>query len=182
MPEPSPFAWPAWLEALHPRAAVVGDTDQLALAIRCAETSCDNGGGPFGAAVFDGAGTCLAVGANLVTVLGASILHAEIVALTRAQRAVAHHDLRRANSPVTLATSSEPCAMCFGALPWAGLDRMVYGAPAREAEAVGFDEGPKARTWKRALRSRGIEVVGPRLEARARAVLQRYGDSGGIIY
>ena len=50
--------------------------------------------------------------------------HAEIVALT----AAASHLGSKYLDDCTLYVTLEPCAMCAGALSWAKLDRLVYGA------------------------------------------------------
>ncbi len=50
--------------------------------------------------------------------------HAEIIALT----AAASHLGNKYLEDCTLYVTLEPCAMCAGALSWAKLDRLVYGA------------------------------------------------------
>lgn len=50
--------------------------------------------------------------------------HAEIIALTAASAYLGNKYLEDCTLYVTL----EPCAMCAGALSWAQLDRLVYGA------------------------------------------------------
>lgn len=50
--------------------------------------------------------------------------HAEIIALT----AAAGHLGNKYLDDCTLYVTLEPCAMCAGALSWAKLDRLVYGA------------------------------------------------------
>jgi len=50
--------------------------------------------------------------------------HAEIIALTAAAAHLGNKYLEGCTLYVTL----EPCAMCAGALAWAQLDRLVYGA------------------------------------------------------
>jgi len=50
--------------------------------------------------------------------------HAEIIALT----AAASHLGSKYLDDCTLYVTLEPCAMCAGALSWAKLDRLVYGA------------------------------------------------------
>lgn len=50
--------------------------------------------------------------------------HAEIIALT----AAASHLGNKYLEDCTLYVTLEPCAMCAGALSWAQLDRLVYGA------------------------------------------------------
>lgn len=144
----------------------------------------DGGGGPFAAAVFrmdDGA--LLASGVNLVIAGRCSLLHAEIVALIRAQLQAGSHDLSAAGLPPSeLVTSTEPCAMCLGAITWSGVRGLVYGAAREDAEAIGFDEGDRPPLWKKALERRGIGVLEKILREEAVAVLQEYRAAGGRIY
>jgi hypothetical protein len=72
--------------------------------------------------------------------------------------------------------------MCFGAIPWSGVSRLVCGARDADARAAGFDEGPKLKDWVGALAERGIEVVRDVLHAEATAVFAEYAAAGGAIY
>jgi tRNA(Arg) A34 adenosine deaminase TadA len=140
-------------------------------------------GGPFGAAVFDThTHTLVAPGVNLVTRAKCSSAHAEIVALTIAQRAVEDYDLGSGWRRLELVTSTEPCAMCFGAIGWSGVVRLLCGARDEDARAIGFDEGPKVADWPGELRARGIEVVRDVCRADAAAVLTEYVRAGGELY
>jgi tRNA(Arg) A34 adenosine deaminase TadA len=139
-------------------------------------------GGPFGAAVFEAdSGRLVSVGVNLVEASKCSIAHAEMIAITLAQRAVGHYDLGAAGD-YELATSTEPCAMCLGAIPWSGLRRVVCAAHGEDAAAIGFDEGAKPADWIGELQKRGIEVARGVLRDQARALLRQYARSGGLIY
>jgi tRNA(Arg) A34 adenosine deaminase TadA len=140
-------------------------------------------GGPFGAAVFEAAtGRLVSVGVNLVETSNCSIAHAEMLALTLAQQAVGTYDLGSGQTAYELVTSTEPCAMCLGAIPWSGVRRVVCGAHGEDAGAIGFDEGAKPGDWAGELRRRGIEVVRDVLREEAQAVLQQYAAGGGLIY
>ncbi len=140
-------------------------------------------GGPFGAAVFDEEGRLVAPGVNMVTLANNSVLHAEIVALMLAQKKRGNYDLSDgANRRLELYTSTEPCAMCFGAICWSGISRLVCGASSEDAEAIGFDEGPRYPDRAAELTSRGIDVVLEVCRAEAAAVHRRYVAAGGIIY
>lgn len=140
-------------------------------------------GGPFAAAIFEtDGGRLVAAGVNLVEGSNCSIAHAEMLAIALAQQSIGHYDLARDGVMRELVTSTEPCAMCLGAIPWSGVQRVVCGARGEDACAVGFDEGAKPTDWIGALRSRGIEVVPDLLRRAAQAVLQDYRDSGGTIY
>lgn len=140
-------------------------------------------GGPFGAAIFEAnTGRLIAPGVNLVEPLNCSIAHAEMVAIALAQQNVGSYDLGARGAVCDLVTSTEPCAMCLGAIPWSGVRRVVCGARGEDACAIGFDEGAKPDDWIASLQSRGIEVVQDLCRDEARAILQHYHSSGGRIY
>jgi len=138
-------------------------------------------GGPFGAGIFDFSGKLIAVGVNRVEVVGLSIAHAEIVAISLAQGLLSTYDLS-ARGNLELVTSTEPCAMCLGAVPWSGIRRVVCGARDEDARAIGFDEGDKPADWKEKLERRGIEVQVDVCRAAAAEVLREYVRRGGGIY
>lgn len=172
-------------------AAFVGDwsaslediEDRMRLAIALSGENVTHGtGGPFGAVVFDLTGKrLLGAGINLVTYLNLSCAHAEMVAISLAQRALNDWNLA-ATGAVELVTSCEPCAMCYGAIPWSGVSRLVYGANKAVAESAGFDEGDKPGDWEQALERRGIEVKGGILADEAARVFDEYRRSGGVVY
>lgn len=159
--------------------------DRMRLVIDLARKNIEMGtGGPFGAAVFDvNTHRLISVGINQVERSNCSVLHAEIVALILAQKSLRNYDLGAAGMPeCELVSSVEPCAMCFGAIPWAGIMRLVYGASRKDVEAIGFDEGDKADDWTGSLNRRGIEVLGEVCRAGANDVLKEYVRMGGKIY
>jgi len=164
------------------------DEAKMALAIELARRNVLEGtGGPSGAAIFEShSRQLLSVGVNVVVPARLSIAHAEIMALSLAQTALETHTLHRSPSDASQVyergTSCEPCAMCFGAIPWSGVSRVLCGATSEDATAIAFDEGPKLRDWPSAFRARGIEVAQEVLRAEARSVLDAYRERGGPIY
>ena len=175
---------PPWLAGTaRPRlGADASDEARMGWVLDLLDRQVDEGtGGPFAAAVFDGlTGEVLGVGVNRVEPTSTCIAHAEMLALATATQ---HADCftldgRRA----VLVTSTEPCAMCLGALVWAGVHRVVCGATDPDARAVGFDEGDKPADWAAALEHRGIEVALGVHRERAAAAMQRYVDEGGTVY
>jgi tRNA(Arg) A34 adenosine deaminase TadA len=181
------LALPHWLESAIPPPEHVYATpeDRMSLAIRLADLNTKQGtGGPFGAAIFNlETFTLVAPGINAVIRSKSSIAHAEIVAISLAQRILDTHDLGAPGMPRTeLVASGEPCAMCLGALPWAGIRSLVCGARDEDARAIGFDEGPKLQDWVSALETRGIRVRRDVKRQQAVDVLQTYLASGGPIY
>ncbi|MDA8019342.1 MAG: nucleoside deaminase [Thermoanaerobaculia bacterium] len=179
---------PPWIhEVIHEvggdiQRSFVTDEERMGLAVALSARSVEEGGGPFGACVFDDSGHLVAPGVNLVVPAGTSIAHAEMVALALAQQVLGSFDLGADGVARQLVTSTEPCAQCFGAVPWSGVRRVVCGATTEDAEAIGFDEGPKPERWIDELQRRGIEVRLGVLRAEANAVLQDYATRGGPIY
>ncbi|MCA9473020.1 MAG: nucleoside deaminase [Nitrospirales bacterium] len=141
-------------------------------------------GGPFAAGVFErSTHTLISAGVNLVTSTRASIAHAEIVAITLAQQTVGHHDLGADDRwQYELVTSTAPCAMCLGAIPWSGIRAVVCGARDEDARAIGFDEGDKPVNWIDTLQGRGISVTQDIGRKQAAQILEEYAKAGGIIY
>jgi len=178
---------PAWVEPFLARqeAAFNSMEARMRLAIELSRQNIEHRtGGPFGAAIFETrSGRLVSVGVNLVEASNCSILHAEMVAIVLAQQAVGSYDLGGEGRPShELATSTEPCAMCLGAIPWSGVRRVVCGATGEDACAIGFDEGAKPTDWVGELHKRGIEVVRGILREEAQAVLRLYSELGGTIY
>lgn len=153
--------------------------------ISASKKNIDEGsGGPFAAAVFEKcSGQLIALGVNLVVYQALSILHAEMVAITLAQKKLSHFDLGgQGLTEYELFISAEPCAMCLGAIPWSGISHVVTAALGRDVEAIGFDEGMKPELWTEPLTLRNIRVTTGIERENARAVLQRYQENGGLIY
>ena len=185
---PTTFAFrlPAWLRLeMAQRADTCHRTDEarMRLAVRLADLNVRHGtGGPFGAAVFERrTGRLAAAGVNLVVAGRCACLHAEIVALSLAQRRLRTHDLSAAGE-YELHASAEPCTMCLGAVSWSGIRRLACGARGADVEAAGFDEGPKPAGWAAALRTRGIAVRRDLLRGESAAVLRAYAAAGGPVY
>lgn len=180
------FHLPDWLLAYAGNMQAISSLpERMALVIGAArENVKQKTGGPFAAAVFESTtGRLVSLGVNLVTSENLSTLHAEMVALTLAQRKLRTYDLGRSDLPAhELVTSTEPCSMCFGAVPWSGVKRVVTGARDEDARAIGFDEGPKPEDWKKALQERHIEVVTDVCREQAAQILKDYLRHGGHIY
>lgn len=177
------FRLPRWVaESVADAPALLDDDARMDLVLDLARTHVRREtGGPFAAAIVDGAtGQLLSVGVNLVVPAMASVAHAEVVALALAGQAARSYDLSRHRA--VLVTSTEPCAMCLGAVPWSGVSRVVCGARDEDARAVGFDEGDKPADWMDTLQRRGIEVARDVRRAEAASVLREYAENGGDIY
>ena len=178
------FVLPRWATGPLEGVGPLPDADaRMALVLQLAEaTLANSSGGPFAAAIFTlDEGRVVAAGVNLVLVSRAPIAHAEVVAIALAGAGLGTHDLAHAG-PLELVTSCEPCAMCMGALLWAGVSRVVCGARDEDARAIGFDEGDKHPEWPDRLLARGIEVVRDVRREEAAEIMRRYAVGGGVIY
>ena len=183
----SPFDLPAWAKftVRQQKAPLVSRVARMRFVIRLSRENLNHGtGGPFGAAVFEAkTGILVSIGMNTVVLTNCSHAHAEMVALANAQQKLENFDLGAPGfTEHELVTSCEPCAMCYGAIPWSGVKKLVCGARCEDAEAIGYDEGPKPRMWARALEARGILVAQNLCRKEAVAVLQEYKRRGGMIY
>jgi tRNA(Arg) A34 adenosine deaminase TadA len=180
------FQLPRWLVEHVGAGEIILKTDQekMRFVIELSRLNIKHKtGGPFGAGVFDGQGKLIAPGMNLVESEQCSILHAEIVALALAQKILNRFDLGMGGKlKYELVSTTQPCAMCYGAIPWSGVSRLVCGARDEDAGSIGFDEGPKLKDWIGELEKRGIEVQRDILRNEAAAVLRQYADDGGTIY
>ncbi len=176
---------PAWIhDVLDPATVFPDDDAKLALAIDLSRRNVEaRSGGPFGAVVFGPDHRVIAAGVNRVVPQNTSLAHAENMAYMLAQQRLQTPRLNDVLSPVTLATSSQPCCQCFGATIWAGIDRLLIGARAEDVmELTEFDEGPLPADWVGELQKRGIEVVRDIRREQAREVLRAYGAGGGDRY
>lgn len=175
---------PAWIaDEIGPEALYPDDLTKMALAVRLSARNVhEASGGPFGAALFTEAGQLLGVGVNRVVSQSCSLAHAEMMAFATAQKAMKQFRLNQQGVCVVLATSSQPCAMCYGASFWAGIDAVLIGARADDVQSLaGFDEGPLPIDWAGEWLKRGIDVRRDILREDACAVLKAYGESG-LVY
>lgn len=145
------------------------DHDLLRRAFAVALRSREGGDHPFGAVLADRDGHILMEQGNGFSAEGQDrTAHAEKLLATRAGKAYGLDVLAGA----TLYSSAEPCAMCAGAIYWAGIGRVVYGQTERGLKAMTGDnpENPTLDlpcSMVFAAGQRPTEVVGPLLEDEA---------------
>ena len=100
------------------------DERMMQMALAEAEAALRAGEIPIGAVVVAG-GRIIARGHNLTETLHDVTAHAEMQAITSAANQLGGKYL----SDCTLYVTVEPCVMCAGAIGWAQIRRVVYGAP-----------------------------------------------------
>ena len=100
------------------------DEQFMRIALAEARQAADEGEIPVGAVIVAG-GSVIARAHNLTERLTDVTAHAEMQAITAAATALGGKYL----TDCTLYVTVEPCVMCAGAIAWAQLGRLVYGAP-----------------------------------------------------
>ncbi len=128
-------------------------------ALKEAQKALELGEMPVGAVVVCG-GRIVSRAHNQVEQLRDATAHAEMLAVTAAMNAMGAKYLRDCTLYVTL----EPCPMCAGALYWAKIKRVVYGAPDTR---LGF------RHWGCPLHSK-TEIRGEVEKEKARKLIQDF--------
>lgn len=138
-------------------------------AIDEAESAREAGNPPFGAVLVDAAGTVLHRAANTEGRTGDCTGHAETNLVRTASR---QHEPDRLRD-TTLYASTEPCAMCAGAIFWSRIGRVVFGLRAERLYRMKGDAGRQLALPCAEVLARGnhtVEVIGPVLEDEAAAV------------
>lgn len=177
-----PWVWP-FLDDYE--APLTSSEERMALVHALADRNWVAGnGGPFAAVVADSAtGQIVSVGVNVVLSSGLSSAHAEVIAISLAQAATGSWDLAAARPGLELVVNWRPCAMCFGAFLWSGVQKLVVAGDGPELEELtGFDEGPVVADWADQLERRGITVMQDVLRDGAIATYTAYGRGRATVY
>jgi tRNA(Arg) A34 adenosine deaminase TadA len=109
----------------------VRQTGYMEIALEEAKAAADRGEVPVGAVLVHG-GRIIARAGNRTRELADPTAHAEMLAIREACRALVAERLAEADLFVTL----EPCAMCAGAISFARIRRLYFGAADDKGGAV----------------------------------------------
>jgi tRNA(Arg) A34 adenosine deaminase TadA len=138
-------------------------------AIALSKAAVEHGNEPFGSVLMRGGDVILRAENSVFT--GHDMTnHAE---LNLIKLAAQHYDTDFL-ADCTLYTSTEPCAMCSGAIYWSGIGRMVFAcSEARLGEIAGIGLNVPSRTVLQ-TGARMVTVVGPDLEDEAAEIHQQF--------
>jgi tRNA(Arg) A34 adenosine deaminase TadA len=147
------------------------DAHFLRHSFEVARRALTHGNHPFGAILVARDGTVLIETENGYMPDHDGTAHAERLASTQACTTLSPAIL----STATLYSSAEPCAMCAGAIYWAGIGRLVYALSEHRLRAItgNHPENPTLNLPCRdvfASGQRSTEVIGPLLEDEAAAL------------
>ena len=167
--------------AVEPGKPAPHDEALLRRAFEVARQSRRRGNHPFGAVLADAAGTVLMEQGNGFSEQDGDLTaHAERLLASRASRAYGASFL----ASCTVYSSAEPCAMCAGAIYWAGIGRVVFGQTEKSLKTAtgNHPENPTLELPCRVVFAAGqrtVEVIGPLLEEEAAALQDDFWRSRG---
>jgi len=157
-------------------SATEQDLAFLRQAIELARAAREHGAHPFGSLIVDEHGQVLVTARNnAVPPKGDPTQHAERLACSKIGRQFTPAQLARC----TLYTSTEPCAMCAGAIYEVGIGRVVYALSAKVLIHI-VGSGPEIPTLDLPCREvfvrgqRPTLVIGPLIEEEAAQVHQGF--------
>ena len=114
---------------------VQADENFMRLAIQKAKEGVDNGQAPFGACIVKN-DEIISCEHNRVWETTDITAHAEIVAIREACKKLNAIDL----SGCIIYSTTEPCPMCYSAIHWAKISKIVFGTRIQDAKNFGFSE------------------------------------------
>ena len=148
-----------------------GNRQLLRRAIELARLARERGNHPFGALLVDARGNVVLEAENTVRTDKDVTAHAETNLM---RMATARFD-RDFLGGCTLYTSTEPCAMCAGAIYWGNIRHVVFGLSQEQIRAISGSnpENMQLQLSSREVFARGdhpVEVSGPHLPKESAAV------------
>jgi tRNA(Arg) A34 adenosine deaminase TadA len=149
------------------------DLHHLARAVELARDARARGDHPFGAVLVTAEGTVVEA-MNSVTTANDPTGHAE-TNLVRFSASLGSEVLAAS----TLYTSTEPCAMCAGAIYWAGIGRMVYALSGHALVQLVSEASGVGSADSRSADSRSADS--PSLDLPSREVFARGGGSIEVV-
>src|SRR5476649_2791407 len=148
------------------------DRVYMARAYELARFAIGHGGGPFGALLVKD-GKVLAEYSNCVHSTGDVTKHAETGLISTFSPKIDRETFGKS----TLYTSTEPCAMCCGAICFAGIGRVVYGtSEAPFIQVMGLPADPHPLTSHEILGriAPKTKVLGPLMETEGLKIHEEY--------
>lgn len=146
-------------------------------ALAVCRTGVEQGQTPFGACIVRG-GEVLACEHNHVWAHRDATAHAEVQAIRAACRRLAVVHLEGA----TIYSTTEPCPMCFSAIHWARIGRIVYAASIADAQRFGFNEMPVSNAHLKETARLTVQLCPGVLRDEAVALFEQWQSRGGRAY
>ena len=129
---------------------------------------------PFGACIVSSDGRVIACDHNVVWATTDITAHGEVNTIRVACKALGSIDL----SGSTIYSTTEPCPMCFSAIHWAKISRIVYGASIADAQAAGFNELTIANTLMKEKGQSPVQIDGGCLREVCVSLFEEWKNAG----
>ncbi|MBR9689479.1 MAG: nucleoside deaminase [Candidatus Altiarchaeota archaeon] len=133
-------------------------------------------GGPFGAVIVCD-GEVMAVAHNRVIIDRDPTAHAEINAIREASKKLGIN-----LSSCEIYSTTEPCPMCFSAINWAGIKKVIFGTKIEDVAELGFREIKIKDETMKFLAKLDIEIVKDFMRDECIEILKHYEKIGGHRY
>jgi guanine deaminase len=150
------------------------DEKFMRLAIEKTREGIRQGQTPFGACIVSSDGKVAACDHNVVWATTDITAHGEVNTIRAACRALGVIDL----SGCAIYSTTEPCPMCFSAIHWAKISRIVFGASIADAAAAGFNELTIANTQMRQVGGSPVRIDGGCLREECAALFVEWKNFG----
>jgi guanine deaminase len=147
------------------------------MAVEAAAEGIAAGQAPFGACLVR-RGEVVGLAHNRVWARTDATAHAEIEAIRQACRRLGSIKL----TGCEIYSTCEPCPMCFAAIHWAGIGRIVCGARIADAGRAGFSEIEIPNGEMKRLGGLSIEIVEDFLRGECLALFERWQGAKGKPY
>ena len=132
---------------------------------------------PFGACIVKG-NKVIVVAHNIVRSSCDSTAHAEITALRKACKKLKTINLKGC----TIYSTTEPCPMCFAAIHWAKISRIVFGTKIPDAKKVGFSEIPLTNRKLKQISNNHVKITSGVLRKENLELLKEWKKKVGNVY
>ena len=149
----------------------MSDEDYMRLVIEKTREGINQGQAPFGACIVKD-GEIVSCEHNNVWKNTDITAHAEVQAIRKACEKLHSIDL----SGCVIYSTCEPCPMCYSAIHWARIGKIVYGCSIDDAEESGFNELDIANKKMRELAEDKIEITGGVLEEECRNLFKDFSE------
>ena len=153
------------------------DEKFMDLAIEKAREGIKAGQTPFGACIVKD-GKVISCAHNVVWKTTDITAHAEVHAVRLACEKISSVDL----SGCVIYSTCEPCPMCFSAIHWARIDKIVYGASIEDATRAGFHELTISNDEMKKSGGSSIEIIEGVFQEECCALFGRWLKNNGRAY
>ncbi|MBU0670838.1 nucleoside deaminase [Patescibacteria group bacterium] len=151
--------------------------DFMRQAIVEAQAAIKAGNGPFGAVIVKNR-EVIAKAHNQVVQNHDATAHSEIIAITKACQKLKTHDL----SGCEIYCTTEPCPMCFSAIHWAKIDKIIYGAGIEVPKKYGFNELDISNYKMRSLAKSKVDIEADFMISECEKLFKDWKESGNEVY